>query len=124
MPISITHDHELPYQSKAWKTYAKEMGFQSQACTPKHMEANSIAETFMSVLVKIIHVFITNKKDPQVEVRRLLMNYRNTPHSCTGKAPCKLIMGRLLRTKIVTPINSAKGELHQKTMHQDKLSRK
>lgn len=81
MPVSITHDHGLPYQSTAWKTYAKEMGFESQARTPEDTEANRIAETFMSVLVKIIQAFIINKKDPQVEVRRLLMNYRNTPHS-------------------------------------------
>ena len=52
------------------------------------------------------------------------MNYRNTPHHSTGKAPNELIMGRLIRTKIVTPIKPAKGKSQQEAMLQDKKSRK
>ena len=52
------------------------------------------------------------------------MKYRNTPHHSTGKASSELIMGRLIRTKIVTPIKPAKGKLQQEAMLQDKKSRK
>ena len=100
------------------------MGFESRACTPEHSEANSIAERFMSVLVKIIHAAIKDKKYPHVEMRRRLMNCRNTPHPSTGKAPNELIMGRLLRIKIVTPIKTAIGKLHQDAILQEKESNK
>lgn len=52
------------------------------------------------------------------------MKYRNTPHHSAGKASSELIMGRLIRTKIVTPIKPAKGKLQQEAMLQDKRSRK
>ena len=78
------------------------MSFESQACTPKHPEVNEILERFMSVLVKIIHAAMVDKKDSQVEMRGRLMSYRDTPHPSTGKAPSELIIGRLLRTKIAT----------------------
>jgi len=34
------------------------------------------------------------------DLQRRVINYRNTPHPSTGKAPNQLIMGRLLNTKI------------------------
>ena len=96
------------------------MGFESQSCTPEHPKARRIAERFMSVLIEIIHATIVDKKDAQVELGRRFMNYKNTPHPCTGKVPSELIMGRLLRTKKVTPIKPAKGILHQEAMLQDR----
>ena len=97
------------------------MGFESRACTPKHPEKNRIAKTYMSVLFKIIHVAMV---DPQVEVKKHLINYRNTPHPSTGKASSELIIGRLLRKKIVKPMTPGKGKLHQKAMLQKRESRK
>ena len=78
IPLSITHDNESPYQSQTWEKYAKEMGFERKPCTPEHPEANSIAERFMSVIVKTIHVDIAEGKDLKVEVWRQVMNYCNT----------------------------------------------
>ena len=102
IPSSITHDNGPPYQSHAWRKYAKEMGFERRPCTPEHPEANGIAERFMSVIAKTVHAAIAEGKDPKIEVRRRVMNYRNTPHPSTGKAPSQLIMGRLLKSKIPT----------------------
>jgi len=54
----------------------------------------------MSVLVKTVHAAIVEGKDLKLEIQRRVINYRNTPHPSTGKAPNQLIMGRLLNTKI------------------------
>ena len=74
----------------------------------------------MSVLAKIIHSAIVDKKESQVEVRRCLISYRNAPQPSAGKAPSKFIMGKQLRTKVITSIKSAKEELHQEAMLQDR----
>lgn len=77
----------------------------------------------MSVLAKIINSAIVDKKDSHVEVRGCLISYRNAPHPSAGKAPSKFIMGKQLRAKVITSMKSAKGELHQEAMLQDRESR-
>ena len=72
VPESITHDNGPPYDSRAWRKYAKECGFKSKPCSPEHPEGNGIAERFMSVLVKIVHSSLAEGKDPRVEVQRRL----------------------------------------------------
>jgi len=123
IPLTITHDGGPPYQSKAWENYAKEMGFTIRRCTPEHPEANGIAERFMSVIVKTVHAAIAEGKSPKVEVRRRLMNYRNTPHPSTGKSPSELIMNRTIRTKIAAPIKPACGKIHKEAKQQDEQTR-
>ena len=54
----------------------------------------------MSVLVKTVHAAKAEKKDPKVEVKRRLLNYRNTPHPATGKAPVELVFKRSIKTRI------------------------
>ena len=104
VPESITHDGGSPYNSGDWKDYAKEQGFESRLCTPEHPEGNGIAERFMAVLVKTIHAAKAEKKDPKVEVKRRLLNYRNTPHPATGKAPAELMFRRSVKTRIPSRI--------------------
>jgi len=92
-------------------------------CTPEHTEANGIAERFMAVLVKTVYAAIAEEKDPKMEVRRRLMNYRNTLHPSTGKSPSELIMGRPLKTKIAALIIPAKRRVHEEVRLQDKATR-
>ena len=123
IPTSITHDNGSPYQSAEWKNYSKEMGFEMRLCTPEHPEANGIAERFMAVIVKTVHAAIAEARDPKTEIRRRLMNYRNTPHPSTGKSPSELIMGRPLKTKIAALVTPARGKVHEEAKLQDKATR-
>ena len=52
---------------------------------------------FMGVLVKVVHAAVASGQDPRVEVRRRLLNYRNTPHPSTGKTPADLMMRRQIK---------------------------
>ena len=54
----------------------------------------------MGVLVKTIHAAQAEKKDPKLEIKKRLMNYRNTPHPATGIAPAELMFRRTMKTKI------------------------
>ena len=44
----------------------------------------------MSVLMTI-HAAKAYKKDPMIEAKRRLLNYRNTPQPATGKSPAELV---------------------------------
>ena len=80
IPDSITHDNGPCYNSKDWRRFARQWGFEIRPCTPEHPQSNGIAERFMRVLVKVVHAAVASGQDPKVEVRRRLLNYRNTPH--------------------------------------------
>ena len=123
IPESITHDRGPPYDSRAWRDYAKEKGFESRACTPEHPEGNAIAERFMEVLVKVVHTAIAQGRDPKEEVMRGLLNYRNTRHPSTGCTPAELLMNRRPRTKIPSLRRLAEGEVYQRAQAKDQETR-
>ena len=100
IPESVMHDGGAPYNSEDWRKYAKEQGFKSHLCTPEHPEGNGIAERFMGLLVKMIHAAKVENKDPRLEIKRRLMNYRNTPHPATGVAPAELMFRRTAKSRI------------------------
>ena len=100
IPDSITHDNGPCYNGGEWRKFARGWGFESRPCTPEHPQSNGIAERFMGVLVKVVHAAVASKQDPRVEVRRRLLNYRNTPHPSTGKTPAELMMRRQIKTRL------------------------
>ena len=123
VPDQVVHDNGPPYNSAKWREYAKEKGFRLKPCTPEHPKSNSIVERFMGVLVKTVHVAVAMGKDPEIEVQRRLMNYRNTPHPSTGKSPSELMMGRRLKTKIPAKLAASDTQAHQEAKEKDRATR-
>jgi hypothetical protein len=80
-------------------------------------------ERFMGVLVKTVHAAVAMGKDPQTEVQRRLLNYRNTPHPSTGKSPSELIMNRRLKTKVPARLATSDTRMHQEAKVKDKAMR-
>jgi len=66
----------------------------------------------MASIAKLVHASLAEGKDPKIEIQRFLMNYRNTPHSSTGYTPSRLLMGRVIKTKLPTLIPKATGKAH------------
>ena len=112
VPGKIVHDNGPPYNSQAWIEFAASSGFTSHACTPKHPQANGLAEKMMASIAKLVHASLAEGKDPKVEIQRFLMNYRNTPHPSTGYTPSRLLMGRIIKTKILALIQKVTGSAH------------
>ena len=100
VPDSITHDGGPPYQSHDWEGFAREQGFKSKLCSPEHPQANGLVERFMDVLRKTVHTAKVEDEAPMRAVKRKMLNYRNTPHPTTGKAPAALLFGRMMKTRI------------------------
>ena len=82
-----------------WREYAKSQGFETDLCMPEHPQSNGLGEKFMRSMLKVTHTAIAEKKDPRREINRFLMNYRNMPHSTTGKTPSELLMNRIIKTQ-------------------------
>ena len=123
IPDKVTHDNGPPYNSRRWRDYAKEKGFELNPCTPEHPRANGIVERFMGVLVKTVHAAIAAGKDVQTEVQRRLLNYRNTPHPSTGKTPSEMIMLRRTKTKIPSIKRTIDSVIHKEAKQKDAETR-
>ena len=120
IPEHIVHDGGPPYNSHMWREYAKETGFETDLCTPYHPQANGMAEKFMASLVKLTHASIAEKKDPKEEISKFLLNYRNTTHSSTGATPSKLMMNRVIRTKLPSLHQVPNSKEHQRVKEKDR----
>ena len=120
----IIHDNGAPYNSRAWKKFAKASGFIAQGCTPEHPQANGLAEKMMSSIVKLVHASLAENKDPKLEIYRYLLNYRNTPHPSTGFTPSRLLMGRVIKTKIPALILKPIGREHREAQENNKEAKK
>ena len=77
----------------------------------------------MSVLVKVIHAAVAEGKDPRLEVKRRLLNYRNTVHPSTGASPASLMMGREIRTKLPAMMRKPQAKIHVNARAKDKETR-
>lgn len=124
IPEKIIHDNGAPYNSRAWKEFAKASGFIAQGCTPEHPQANGLAEEMMSSIVKLVHASLAENKDPKLEIYRYLLNYRNTPHPSTGFTPSRLLMGRVIKTKIPALISIPIGREHREAQENNKEAKK
>ena len=69
--------------------------------------------------MKIVHAAVAEGQDPRLEVRRRLLNYRNTPHLSTGKAPAELMMRRQIRTRILGLMRPTQEKVDQEAKAQD-----
>ena len=123
IPSRIIHDNGPPYDSAAWREYAKKWGFQSKPCTPEHPQGNGLAEKMMASIVKMTHAALAEGKDPKVEVTKWLINYRNTPHPSTKKTPSELMMNRTVRTKVPALIVPSTAVNHQEAQLNDTKAR-
>ena len=124
IPEKIIHDGGPPYNGRNWKMYARESGFKTELCTPEHPQSNGLAEKMMSSIAKITHAALAERKDPKLEITKFLINYRNTPHSATGKSPSELMMKRKIRTKIPSWIPAPTSQVHMEAQKKDRQAKR
>ncbi|CAF1515164.1 unnamed protein product [Adineta ricciae] len=84
-----------------WLGPAETLGITHVTTAPYHPASNGIAERFVrsfkEALTKELNSGATDKN---TTVRRILRNYRWTPHTITGKRPVELIFKHSIRTEL------------------------
>ena len=92
-------------------------------CAHQNIQSNGLAEKMMASIAKITHAALAERKDPKLEITKFLINYRNTPHSSTGKSPSELMMQRKIRTKIPSWIPAPKSKVHKEAQQKDRQAK-
>ena len=77
----------------------------------------------MGVLVKVVHAAVASGQDPRAEVRRRVLNYRNTPHPSTGKTPAELMIRRQIKTRLPVVMKPTVDKVDTEAKATDKLAR-
>ena len=93
-------DNGPPWNSAEIKQYFKSRGIKHKKITPLWPRANGLTERFMQNINKCIRTAIAENKNWRDQLRNMLINYRNTPHTTTGYQPSELFFNRKTRNFI------------------------
>ncbi|XP_022783300.1 uncharacterized protein K02A2.6-like [Stylophora pistillata] len=99
----VETDNRPPFNSKQFKDFAREEGFETHNVTPLHPRANSEMERFMEMINKterIAHLQGKDKLESQNAIHDMLTAYRLTPHPATGISQYEAMRGTFIRTKL------------------------
>ena len=113
-PDRTVTDNGPQYTSDEFESYLQQNGIQHTLSPPYHPATNGQAEIYVKTFKKMF--MKCNPKMPMDQkVDHVLMTYRNTPHTTTGKTPAELFLKRAPKIKLslVRPCLSTKVENKQ-----------
>jgi len=100
VPNTVKSDNGPPFNGAEFKKFAETQGFHHRKVTPYWPRANGEVERFVRTLKKNIHASKTEGKNWRKELQSFLGDYRDTPHTTTGKTPSEMFLKRKVKTKI------------------------
>jgi transposase InsO family protein len=99
-PQTLVTDNGPPFNSYELIQFYKKYGIDHITTAPYHPASNGIAERFVrSFKEGMIKEQKMGEKDKYTALRRILRNYRWTPHTTTGVSPANLMLQHSIRTE-------------------------
>ena len=99
LPVTLVSDNGPPFSSQEFATFTKTNGIIHRRVLPYHPSSNGLAENMVKSLKQALNK--ANKNGSiETKIAKFLANYRNTPHSVTGKIPAEVLLGRSPRTRL------------------------
>ena len=95
LPTRLVSDNGPQFASEEFAVFMKSNGVKHIRCAPYHPSSNRAAEHFVQAIKASRDSTLTHSQ----RLYNFLLTYRITTHSTTNEAPCKLFMGRVLRTR-------------------------
>ena len=95
IPNTLVADN-MPFNSKAFKQFAKEWGFSVITSSPNYPQSNGLVERNVQTIKNLLKKAREGRKDEQLA----LLEFRNTPISGLQESPAQLLMSRRLRSTL------------------------
>lgn len=122
--LFATHGHprmiiadNMPFGSKEFRNFASEFEFNLISSSPHYPKSNGLAEKFVHIAKNILR----KSKESNVDFRKVLLEYRNTPLKDLKISPAELLMSRKCNTYLpasntllVPKINNCVRELQDR----------
>ena len=99
MPQQIVSDNGPQFVSEQFTQFLRQNGIKHIKSSPYHPLTNGQTERFIQTFKKALKA---GKDEGSLKQRlaRFLLSYRTAPHATTKEAPCVLLMGRPLCTRL------------------------
>lgn len=114
LPLEIVSDNGPQFRAEEFKEFLRCSMVKHTLCPPYHPASNGLAERHIQTFK---NMFKKNDGDKSLlqRVAEVLLHYRNTPHTTTGKTPAELFLKRLPRTvlSLVKPCLQSRVEKKQ-----------
>ena len=114
LPQKVVTDNGTSFTSQEFQEFMKANGIKHVTSSPYHPSTNGLAERCVQTMK--LGIKRTKGESLQERLSKFLFDYRITPHSTTGVAPCELLMKHRLRSRfdLLHPEVSKKVESQQK----------
>jgi len=99
IPKKIVTDNGPTFCSKQFTDFVNKNGIKHIFSALYQPSTNDLAERAVQTMKQALHQ-MQGPGSVEDKLSRFLFKYRITPHSTTGVAPCELLMGRQLRSRL------------------------
>ncbi|XP_050515486.1 uncharacterized protein K02A2.6-like [Diabrotica virgifera virgifera] len=100
IPKVFVTDNGRQFDSHEFRTFMKDNGITQKFTAPYHPATNGQGERYVQILKKCLRAMRSEGNDREFELCKLLMQYRRSPHTVTGKSPSELMLGRQIRNRL------------------------
>lgn len=98
LPDIIVSDNGPAFASAEYLAWLTKNGIRRMMVPPYHPASNGAAERVVQTIKDKLKK--SQDGDFRTQVARILFQYRTTPHDVTGRAPCELLLGRMVKTPL------------------------
>ena len=98
IPATVVSDNGTCFVSEVFQAFMSRNGIRHIKVAPKHPASNGLAERSVQSVKECLNKMMTRRIE--TKLARFLFNYRNIPHSTTGKSPTELLFGKKVRTHL------------------------
>ena len=104
LPEIIISDNGAQLVSEEFNTFCSNNLIEHRTSAPYHPETNGLAEKMVASFKNSLMKILADPENKGIKIcnliNRFLASYRNVPHSTTGEAPVKRLLGRDVRTRL------------------------
>ena len=100
LPEQLVSDNGAQFVSDEFSHFMKENGIKHLRSAPYHPATNGLAERFIQTFKRAMKAGMRENVQLKQYLENFLLTYRTTPHATTKVTPCRLMMGRALRTRL------------------------
>ncbi|KAM7299574.1 hypothetical protein ISCGN_020140 [Ixodes scapularis] len=98
LPDIIVSDNGPAFASAEYQDWLQKNGIRRMLVPPYHPASNGATERVVQTIKDKLKK--SQPGDFRTQVARVLFQYRTTPHEVTGRAPCELLLGRMVKTSL------------------------
>jgi transposase InsO family protein len=96
----LVSDNGTPCTSKKFDDFCKDCGIKQRFKAPYHPATNGLAERCIQRVQNCFKIALINNSNANKALMSFVFAYRRTPHTSTGCSPCKLFIGREIRSRL------------------------